>query len=88
MGCEIGNAFIGLVGKYEFEGVMMVEELEVKDWESYGYIPSSKAALFHVRVTNKSDFYEIAETLDLPYIFQKGMVLMCTDNVLLYWYEP
>ena len=63
----------------------MVEEVSVKGWDTMGL---NQTSLFIVQLLNKSDIYEIAESLNLPYIFKKGEELVCSDNTLLYWYKP
>ena len=61
----------------------MAKIIEVKDWDKM-----SSITLFYLRLASESDLREIAETLNLPFIFKKKNELMCTDGYLQYWFKP
>ena len=63
----------------------MVEEILIDDWES---VTSGKYPLYKIRLESESDLREIAETLNLPFIFKKKNELICGDGRILYWYKP
>ena len=57
---------------------VMVEILEVKDWDSIsvGKFPSAHDYLW-IRLAEQSAILEIADALGLAFVFKKGNELLC-----------
>ena len=64
----------------------MVEEIEVVKWDSLTW--PTNHPLYQIRLNNEEDLREIAERLQLPYIFRRENELICSDGRILYWYKP
>lgn len=68
----------------------MVEIIRAREWDHI--IPSIKNVghhdLFYVRVKEEHHIIEIAEDLNLPFIFKRVNELICSDGKFLYWYKP
>ena len=77
----------------------MAKIIEVKQWDTLceeildvfkGKYPISieKISLNLIKVKTEKDIHEIAETLNISFIFRKKTELMCTDGIFQFWYKP
>ncbi|NVM52199.1 MAG: hypothetical protein HWN66_00760 [Candidatus Helarchaeota archaeon] len=65
----------------------MVEVIKVRDWDSITRSNFNGFNAFVIRLQEEETLFEIAKTLDLPFIFQKGKEYLCSDGTFLYWYK-